>query len=152
MVGPDRDLFLKGRSAENRGLGIGAFAYYRRVVEEQKGRILDEMIRVAERTGAPAEMIQTLGKAKEETQFARALEVVKDGIPATLLIDGHNPLRLLHRALSAGVHELTDEECLELASSVRVVLTEFSEKVAQVLKDQAELKTAVAKLAVGAKK
>jgi len=27
LIGPDRDLFLKGRHAENRGLGIGAFAY-----------------------------------------------------------------------------------------------------------------------------
>jgi hypothetical protein len=36
LVGEDRELFLKGRRAELHGLGIGAFAYYRRVVEEQK--------------------------------------------------------------------------------------------------------------------
>ena len=33
LVGADRELFIKGRRAELRGLGIGAFAYYRRVVE-----------------------------------------------------------------------------------------------------------------------
>ncbi len=27
LVGPDRDAFLRGRRAENQGLGIGAFAY-----------------------------------------------------------------------------------------------------------------------------
>src|SRR5664279_2842473 len=51
LIGPDRDLFLKGRRAENHGLGIGAFAYYRRVVENQKNRIIDEIKRVAQRIG-----------------------------------------------------------------------------------------------------
>lgn len=36
LVGPDRDDFLKGRRCENQGLGVGAFIYYRRVVENQK--------------------------------------------------------------------------------------------------------------------
>ena len=40
LVGPDRDDFLKGRRCENQGLGVGAFIYYRRVVENQKNRIL----------------------------------------------------------------------------------------------------------------
>src|SRR5713226_2217044 len=43
----DRELFLKGRRAELRGLGIGAFAYYRRIVEQQKGRIIEEIGKVA---------------------------------------------------------------------------------------------------------
>src|SRR5439155_11971413 len=33
LIGPDRELFLKGRRAESQGMGIGAFGYYRRVVE-----------------------------------------------------------------------------------------------------------------------
>ena len=51
MIGPDRDLFLNGRRAENHGLGIGASAYYRRVVENQKDRIFDMIIEAAEATG-----------------------------------------------------------------------------------------------------
>ena len=43
LIGPDRDIFLKGRNCENQGLGIGAFTYYRRVVENQKNRILKEI-------------------------------------------------------------------------------------------------------------
>jgi hypothetical protein len=39
-----------GRRAENQGMGIGAFAYYRRVVENQKNRIIAEIKRVAEKT------------------------------------------------------------------------------------------------------
>jgi hypothetical protein len=36
LIGGDRNLFLKGRQCENQGLGVGAFVYYRRVVENQK--------------------------------------------------------------------------------------------------------------------
>jgi len=35
LIGPDREEFLLGRRAESLGLGIGAFAYYRRVVEAE---------------------------------------------------------------------------------------------------------------------
>jgi len=35
LLGPGRELFLKGRRCEIQGLGIGAFVYYRRVVEGQ---------------------------------------------------------------------------------------------------------------------
>jgi hypothetical protein len=44
LIGGDRDLFLVGRRAESQGMGIGAFSYYRRVVESQKSRIFDEVI------------------------------------------------------------------------------------------------------------
>ena len=41
MVGADGALLRKGRQTENQSLGIGAFAYYRRVVENQKNRLLE---------------------------------------------------------------------------------------------------------------
>lgn len=146
LIGPDRDIFLKGRRCENQGLGIGAFVYYRRVVENQKNRILDEIIKVSEKLSAPADSIETLKQAKNETQFSKALSSVKDALPQALLINGHNPLSLLHSALSEGLHNQTDEYCLEIASSVRVVLGELSDRLGQALKDEAELNHALSKL------
>lgn len=148
LIGPDRELFLKGRRCENQGLGIGAFGYYRRVVEHQKNRILDEIIKVATKLNASATALTALAAAKEETQFSKALTSVKDAIPQSLLINGHNPLTLLHSALSEGLHERSDEECLELASSIRVVLAELSERLGQALKDEAELNRALGRLLV----
>ena len=146
LIGPDRNFFLKGRRAESQGMGIGAFAYYRRVVENQKNRILDEVIKVGEKTGLASELLDALSKAREETQFSKAMDSVKKAIPPVLLIDGHNPLTLLHSALSEGLHANTDEECLELAKSIRIVLTELATRSGQVLKDEAELKSAVSRL------
>jgi hypothetical protein len=146
ILGGEREYYLKGRRAENQGLGIGAFAYYRRVLENQKNRILDEITRVAEKIGAPAEVIEDLNAAKKETQFSRAVGAIKHGIPQALLVGGHNPLTLLHSALSEGLHAQTDERCLELATAIRVVLTDLAERLGSALKEEAELNAAVSRL------
>jgi hypothetical protein len=108
----DRELFLKGRRCEHQGLGIGAFTYYRRVVESHKDRLFDEIIKVARTVGAPEPMLTALADAKKEISFKKALQSVKDAIPVTLLIKGHNPLTLLHKALNSGEHEMPTRSAL----------------------------------------
>jgi len=146
LIQPDRELFLSGRRCENQGLGIGAFTYYRRVVENQWGRLVGEIIKVAKAINAPQATISALEAAIAEQQFSKAVKGLKDAVPPALLINGHNPLILLHTALSQGVHNLPDGECLELATSIRVVLVELAEKLGQALKDEKELSDAVTKL------
>jgi len=146
ILGSEREYYLKGRRAENQGLGIAAFAYYRRVVENQKNRILDEIIRVAEKIGAAPDVIDDLNAAKKETQFSKAVDAIKHGIPQALLVNCHNPLTLLHSALSEGLHAQTDERCLELATTIRVVLTDLAERLGNALKEEAELNAAVSRL------
>ncbi|WP_130932234.1 hypothetical protein [Pseudomonas sp. Sample_24] len=146
LIGPDRDNFLKGRRCENQGLGVGAFVYYRRVVEHQKDRIFKEIVKVSEKIGAPKEKIDILTAALSETQFTKALDMAKDAMPESLLINGHSPLKLLYRALSDGIHNLSDEECLGFASAVRVVLGELSDRLSQALKDEVEITNALTRL------
>ena len=116
-------------------------------MENQKNRIFDEILRVSRHLGADEQLLKELEAAKEETQFTKAVETIKHALPQSLLVNGHNPLLLLHSALSAGVHELSDEQCLELASSIRIVLIEFADRLAQAMKDEAELNAAVNRLA-----
>lgn len=146
LIRPNRDVFLKGYKCENQGFGIGAFTYYRRVVENQKNRILAEIVKVFEKIGVPQDKIDTLREAIKETLFSKALGMAKDVMPESLLIDDHSPILLLHRALSSGVHELSDEECLKLASTVRLVLGELSERLSAISKDQTELTEAISTL------
>ncbi len=141
-----KEIYLKGRRCENQGLGIAAFAYYRRVIDAQRERIFDRVIEVCKRLGAGPEVIAELTVAKAETQFTKAVETVKHGIPQALLINGQNPLTLLHDALSEGLHAQTDEECLEIATDIRVVMADFAERMWQALKDEAEVTTAVSRL------
>jgi hypothetical protein len=146
IVGPEKDYYLKGRRCENQGLGIGAFGYYRRVVEHEKNRIIDEIIRAAKKINAPEEMLDRLEAAKAEVQFTTAIDKVKPAVPEALLISGQNPLTLLHSALSQGMHAETDEDCLELATSIRLVLADLAERTTAVLKDSAELDKALSRL------
>ena len=146
MIAPHREFFLKGRRAESQSLGVAAFAYYRRVVEAEKGRIINEIAKVARALGASSEILEDFDRASEETQFVNAIGRVKHAIPPAILINGHNPLTLLHSALSEGLHGESDEECLEYAQHIRVILIELAERLATVLKEDQELKAAVTKL------
>ncbi len=128
-------------------MGIGAFAYYRRVVENQKTRIIGEIAKVASKLGAKSDVLREFEAAAKETRFSAAIEQIRHGIPDVLLIDGqHNPLTLLHGALSEGLHANTDAECLEIAQAIRVVLTELADRISQALKKEVELTTAVSRL------
>lgn len=146
LFGSDSKTFLKGRQCANQGLGAGAFAYYRRVVESHKGQLIAEVAKVAMQMGASPQDVQVFEQAKREISFQKAIEVVKDVVPRELMIGGQNPLLLLHSALSQGLHDGTDQDCLELAQAVRVVLSELTERISSVLKDEEELKLAVSRL------
>jgi len=147
-AGPDRDLFIKGRRCENQGLGIGAFSYYRRVVEDQKNRLLDEIIKVAAVSDpVPQELVSQLEDAKTEKQFSKALDKVKAALPESLMIKGHNPLRALHSALSHNLHNESDEACLAAAGAIRLVLAEFADRLAATLEEKRELMSALKLLA-----
>ena len=127
-------------------MGIGAFVYYRRVIENQKNRIFDKIISSLKKIGGHVELINELEAAKKEIQFSKAVESIKHSFPDSLLINQQNPLTLLHSALSQGLHEKSDSECLDISQSIRIVLVEFSIKLSQVLKESNELKKAVTKI------
>jgi len=144
LLGKEKDYYFKGRRSENQGLGIAAFAYYRRVVENQKDRIFDGIIQTVQKVDSGnTALLAELEAAKRETQFTKAVDTIKHGIPQALLIDGHNPLTLLHSALSEGLHAGTDEECLEYATSIRVVLFELVDRMSSAVKNSQELKSAL---------
>jgi hypothetical protein len=116
------------------------------MVENQKARLLDAIINVGQKTRISPESIAVLEAAKKETQFSKAIDCVKEAIPDAIRIDGHNPLTLLHGPLSAGIHDKSDEECLQLATSIREVLFALADRITQTLKEQKSLDDAITHL------
>lgn len=133
-------MFMQGRRAELRGLGIGAFAYYRRIVEDQKVVIIEQLEKVAKRLRAPDEYLLLFAKAKTQTEFTRAINEIKDAFPSALFIAEQNPLKLLHDLLSDGLHELSDEECLGHARAVRTLLIALADRISEISRDEAKVK------------
>ena len=146
LIESDRDRYIKGLRSESLGLGIGAFAYYRQVVENIKTQIFEQIIEVAKLRSGHEELIAELEAAKIETQFSKATGKIRHALPDSLLTLGHSPLDLLHNALSEGLHGGTDDECLELAHTIRGTLEDFAEKVSVALSADTELENSVKKL------
>lgn len=144
----NREFFLQARRSIARGLGIGAYGYYRRIVENTKFDLIGSVLKVAEATNAPTSQIELLKKAQKERQFSKAIDILRDvaAIPAVLLIDGHNPLALLHDALSKGIHELADGECLERAQESEIVLCEIANRIQIALTEHKAVKAALSSI------
>lgn len=144
----DLELYRQGIRSEAQGLGIGAASYFRRIVDSSWKRLVAEIREAAEKLGM--QDLSIFDDALKENQFSRAVEMLKDAIPAKLrILNGQNPLTVLYKPLSVGLHDLTDAQCLQQAADIRIVLTALLENLADALADQKELTNAVERLRQG---
>jgi hypothetical protein len=131
---PDLELYRKGMRSEAQGLGIGAATYFRRIVDNQWKQLVTEVRDSAKKLGYKD--LAVFDEALKEISFSKAVDTLKDAIPQKLLIlGGENPLTLLYKPLSVQLHELSDEECLQQAADIRLVLTALLENIADVLSE-----------------
>ncbi len=121
LLGVHTDYFKKGLVCESQCYGIGAFGYYRRIVEVIIDELLDQISDLI-----PPNELETYNEALALTKNTRVaaekIELVKDLLPPILRPDGMNPLSLLHSTLSQGLHSETDEECLEKAVHCKEII------------------------------
>lgn len=121
MLSQHAETYKKGLICESQGYGIGAFAYYRRIVEEIIGSLL-ELIPELMSGNEKEQYLAALEKVEQTTVTEEKIKLVKDLLPPVLRPDGLNPLSTLHAVLSEGLHGKPDEECASLAAQVREVL------------------------------
>ena len=133
-LGKYEDLYKRGSICESQGYGIGAFAYYRRIVEDVIDQLLAdvaELIEPQEREKYRAALAKVVGTIVA----ADKIEVVKDMLPTFLRPGGMNPLQTLHDALSVGIHGLDENDCLALAEGVRHSLAMLCKHIALAKQD-----------------
>jgi hypothetical protein len=129
LLGKHSAYYRKGLVCESQGYGIGAFSYYRRIVEE----VIDELLNEISDLMSGDELTRfssALEKARVTTVTQEKIELVKDLLPGILRPDGMNPLSVLHSSLSEGLHAESDEVCLEQAAIVRQILVFLVNQVA----------------------
>lgn len=118
ILGDHSILYKKGLINESQGYGIGAHAYFRRIVEHVIDELLNsiyELVAAEEKE----EYKEALDKTKETRVTQEKIDLVKDLLPSSLKPDNINPLSVIHSALSQGLHDLSDEECMEQAELIR---------------------------------
>lgn len=129
LLGNHSGYYKKGLVCESQGYGIGAFGYYRRIVEEVIAELLDEISGLM--SGEELTRFSSaLEKARATTVAQEKIDLVKDLLPGILRPDGMNPLSALHSSLSEGLHAKSDEVCLEQAAIVRQILVFLVNQVA----------------------
>ena len=142
-LGKDRvAVFKKGLVCESHSYGIGAFAYYRRIIEQVIDELLTDIASLVP-AGDQGAYAEALARARVSHRAVDKIEQVKDVLPASLQPSGTNPLLILHGALSEGIHVRSDEECLESAVAIRGALTFLVSQVRQSKESAAEFQKAL---------
>jgi len=119
LLGDYSELYKKGLVCESQGYGIGAYGYYRRIVEQVIDTLLDSITELIESGEDKVKYLEALEKTKNAKDASHKIELVKDLLPASLRPDDLNPLDIIYSSLSDGIHSKSDEECLNIADSIR---------------------------------
>lgn len=136
-LGAHKATFLKGRHCELLGYGLGASVYYRRIVEELKDTLIDQITRVVESENPSDPNLEPLRAAKGQWKFTQAIDDISHLIPKSLFLKGHNPLKLLHNALSEDIHNGNDEQILANARHIREILGATFTRLSELVRDDA---------------
>jgi len=115
----DLDLYKKALMNLSSSYGIGAFAYMRRIVENELRRMINDL---AESQLATASRIKELLASHDNARMADLVDAVLPHLPPSLRELGDNPFKLLYGLLSEGLHGRSDEDCLAKAQSLDTVL------------------------------
>ena len=136
-------IYQRGKISENLGYGIGAFAYYRRIVELCMDDLISELEEIIPEDNKK-EYKKIIQKFKEEKIAENKIDLIKDTIVDTS-IDG-NPLSKIYEISSIGIHGLSDEECLEYADSLRTLLLYVIDEISREKNKKDGLKKAIDKI------
>jgi hypothetical protein len=118
-LGAQAALYRRAIIARNMGHGIGAHAYFRRVVEETMDEMLTMLVATLVNDGADKELLRRVESAKAGRVFEKKAEIAADALPKRLRPGGLNPFGSLHDLLSTNLHGKTDEECIRVVDRMR---------------------------------
>jgi len=132
----DAEFFKRALICESQGYGIAAFSYYRRVLENSIGKILQSLRSVLELNNASSEEIEKIDKALNSIVMDERIKIAKDAVPNHLRPNRMNPLAIIYDTLSAGIHRLPEEQCLENSQHIRIALSYLIKALTQQNEEQ----------------
>jgi hypothetical protein len=134
VLGAHADFYRKALTSRHQGYGIGALAYFRRIVEETMDTMLGLLADALREAPATPEIIARVEAAKVDRVFEKKVRVAADALPDSLRPGGFNPFGELHDLYSKGLHGLSDEECVEIVD----VMQQHVEIIFTMLKTQVD--------------
>jgi hypothetical protein len=119
--------YYKGLNALSQNFGIGAFAYFRRIIEKELINIITDIKSLPDSHSAEIEKLLTMHN--ENPKISTIYDNIFEHLPNSLKVLGDNPIKLLYNQTSEGLHSLTEEECLEKANSILQLLNFVIKKI-----------------------
>ena len=142
----DLDNYEKAIICLSLGYGVAAFAYFRRVVENNINGLLDLVQEDAKFSGADTKITAALAELWGNPPMKEKIKIANRALSAYLNPDGLNPLGRLYEVLSEGVHNLPEEECLSKAKETSDCLAYLVSELTSRKEHRARFKSTVGKL------
>lgn len=117
-LGAKAKLYRKGLICRHQGFGLAAVAYLRRVVEDTIDEMIDALLQAMRETSSDQRALTKVEAAKTSRAVEDKVKAVAKLVPVHLRPGGINPFGLLYGLLSTGLHDLTEEKCLEIADGI----------------------------------
>ena len=118
----DLDCYEKAAVCLTHGYGIAAFVYLRRIIENNIHSLLNLLMEDVQSSDGNKDVKEALLELKNESPTSNKIKVANKALPEYLKPNGLNPLGRLYQVLSEGVHNFSDEECLERTNAVKECL------------------------------
>lgn len=116
----DRDLYNKALSNLSVGYGIGAYAYLRRIVENEIKRLVKD---ISELEYENVEKVRNAwAEYQSNHQMTTLIDSINPFLPKSLKEIGDNPIKVLYQQTSGGIHEFSEEICLEKSRDIDKLL------------------------------
>lgn len=112
--------FYKGSVLLEKGMGIGAFAYFRRIVEKELIGIIEDIKTLPDSKSVEIEAL--LKEHNKNPSVSTIYSNIFEYLPSSLKSLGENPLKLLYNLTSEGLHSLSEEECIDKARGIQRLL------------------------------
>jgi len=142
----DRDNYEKAVVCLSNEYGVAAFAYFRRVVENNINRLLDLLQDDAEASGEDTETLKAICALRGDSPMSDKIKVANLALPNHLQPEGLNPLGRLYQVLSEGVHSLSEEDCLDKAQATSSCLVFLVSELASRKEHRSRFKSMVGRL------
>jgi hypothetical protein len=142
-------LYRKALISRNAGFGLAAVGYMRRVVEDKTNELIEVAAQYADSNGAEPETVAAIRAAvnpNEYTPYEQKLKLAATVFPANLKVGDVNPLQILFRDVSKGLHGLSEEECIEIADEIRTVFEYVFENLKAQVSDRRAFMEKIKKL------
>ena len=140
----DKDFYGKALASLSHGYGIGAYAYLRRIVENEIRRLVVDISELDYENAAKVK--EAFKNFEANHQMNTLIDTIYPLLPSSLREMGQNPLKALYQQTSEGIHEMTEDQCIEKAQYIDKLMQFVIRRVSSLKNEYQQVREALRQL------